>query len=53
MLINPFQEMTEDDPLKQYAIWFQEAIDSKILTLMLLVFHHPDKMARFLQEYYT
>ena len=50
----PFsEEMTEDDPLKQYAIWFQEAIDSKILDPYAACFHHPIKMARFLQEYYA
>ena len=44
----PFsEEMADDDPLKQYAIWFQEAVDSKILTLMLLVFHHLTKWQGF------
>ena len=40
----PFsEEMAEDDPLKQYAIWFQEAVDSKILDPYAACFSSSDK----------
>ena len=40
----PFSEdMAEDDPLKQYAIWFQEAVDSKILDPYAACFSSSDK----------
>ena len=50
----PFSEdMASDDPFQQYAVWFQEAMDSQILDPYAATYLLQQKMVLFLLECYT